>query len=75
VSRWDLAWTEQMDPEDRVPGPARRLGLILVWLGASGGYLGGLALGLGLFNHQGLPGLSLTLMPFLAALLVGCLLL
>ena len=38
VNRWDLAWTEQMDPEDRLPGPSRRLGLILVWLGAGGGY-------------------------------------
>ena len=51
VSRWDLAWTEQMDPEDRLPGPSRRLGLILVWLGAGGGYLTGLALGLGLVSH------------------------
>jgi energy-coupling factor transport system substrate-specific component len=75
VSRWDLAWTEQMDPEDRVPGPARRLGLILVWLGAGGGYLGGLALAFGLLSPPGLPGLSLTLIPFLATLLVGCLLL
>jgi hypothetical protein len=75
VSRWDLAWTEQMEPEDRVPGPARRLGLILVWLGAGGGFLSGLALGLGLVIIPGLPALPLTLIPFLAALLVGCLLL
>jgi len=75
VSRWDLAWTEQMDPEDRLPGPARRLGLALVWLGAGGGYLGGLALGFGLISSPGLPALPLTLIPFLAVLLVGCLLL
>ncbi len=50
VNRWDLAWTEQMDPEDRLPGPSRRLGLILVWLGAGGGYLTGLVLGLGLIS-------------------------
>jgi energy-coupling factor transport system substrate-specific component len=72
VSRWDLAWTEQMDPEDRLPGPARRLGLILVWLGAGGGYLTGLALGLGLISCPWLPALSLTLIPFLAVLLAGC---
>ena len=75
VSRWDLAWTEQMDLEDRLPGPCRRLGLILVWLGAGGGYLTGLALGLGLVTIPGLPALALTLPPFLAVLLVGCLLL
>ena len=72
VNRWDLAWTEQMDPEDRLPGPSRRLGLILVWLGAGGGYLTGLVLGLGLISVPGLPALSLTLIPFLAVLLVGC---
>jgi energy-coupling factor transport system substrate-specific component len=75
VSRWDLSWTEQMDPEDRLPGPARRLGLILVWLGAGGGYLAGLALGVGLIHAPGLPALPITLIPFLAALLAGCLLL
>jgi energy-coupling factor transport system substrate-specific component len=75
VSRWDLAWTEQMDPEDCRPGPARRLGLILAWLGAGGGFLSGLALGLGLVSIPGLPGLTVILLPFLAILLAGCLLL
>ena len=72
VNRWDLAWTEQMDPEDRLPGPSRPLGLVLVWLGAGGGYLTGLALGLGLVTIPGLPPLALTLTPFLAVLLAGC---
>jgi energy-coupling factor transport system substrate-specific component len=75
VSRWDLSWSEQMDPEDRLPGPARRLGLILVWLGAGGGYLAGLALGVGLIHSPALPPLPITLIPFLVALLAGCLLL
>jgi len=74
VSRWDLAWTDQMDPEDRVPGPARRLGLILAWLGAGGGYLIGLALAVGLISIPGLPSLGVILIPFLAVLLVGCVL-
>jgi energy-coupling factor transport system substrate-specific component len=74
VSRWDLYWTEQMDPEDRAAGAAPGLGLALAWLGAGGGFLGGLALALGLVA---VPGLSLTvaLLPFLAVLLLGCLLL
>ena len=75
VSRWDLAWTDQMDPEDRLPGPARRLGLIMAWLGAGGGYLIGLALAIGLISVPGLPTLPIILIPFLAVLLVGCLLL
>ena len=74
VNRWDLAWTEQMDPEDRLPGPARTLGLILAWLGAGGGYLIGLALAVGLISLPGLPSLGVILIPFLVVLLVGCLL-
>ncbi len=75
VNRWDLAWTEQMEPEDRVPGPASRLGLVLVWLGAGGGYLGGLAVSFGLIHLPGLPDLAVLLMPFLAVLAIGCFLL
>jgi energy-coupling factor transport system substrate-specific component len=75
VSRWDLAWTEQMDPEDRLPGPARRLGLILAWLGAGGGYLGGLALSFGLIPAPAQPILPVALLPCLTLLLIGCILL
>jgi energy-coupling factor transport system substrate-specific component len=75
VSRWDLYWTEQMDPEDRPPGAAPALGLPLAWLGAGGGFLGGLAVAWGLIALPGLPSLTVALLPFLAALLLGCLLL
>jgi hypothetical protein len=44
-----------MDPEDRVLGPARRLGLFLAWQGVGGGYLIGLALSVGLISFPGLP--------------------
>ncbi len=75
VGRWDLSWREQMDPEDYCPGPAPRLGLALVWLGAGGGLLTGLALGFGAVTLPGAPSLTLVLAPFLALLLVGCVLL
>jgi energy-coupling factor transport system substrate-specific component len=75
VSRWDLYWRELMDPEDRMPGPAPRLGLALAWLGSAGGFALGLAVGFGLIHHPGLPPLPALLSPFLVLLLVGCLLL
>ena len=75
VSRWDLYWRELMDPEDCPPGPAPRLGLALVWLGAGGGYLLGLALSFGLISGPGLPALVVLLSPFLTLLLAGCFLL
>jgi len=74
VSRWDLAWREQMDPEDRPPGPAPRLGLALAWLGSAAGFLGGLALAFGLLG-PGLPSLTLMLLPCLGLIVLGCLLL
>jgi hypothetical protein len=75
VNRWDLYWQELMDREDRMPGPAPRLGLILVWLGAGGGFCLGLALALGLLTWAGQPSLPLALAPFIAMLLIGCALL
>lgn len=72
VNRWDLYWQELMDPEDRPPGPAPRLGLALVWLGAAGGFLLGLALGFGLLSSPAWPSLPVTLTPFLLLLLAGC---
>ncbi len=75
VSRWDLNWRELMDPEDYLAGPAPRLGLLLAWLGAGGGWLAGLAVGAGLIAIPGLPGLPLLLAPFVALLLLGCVLL
>jgi energy-coupling factor transport system substrate-specific component len=60
VSRWDLSWTEQMDPEDRPAGRAPALGL---------------ALALGLITWPGLPSLTVLLLPCLAVLILGCLLL
>jgi len=75
VSRWDLSWTELMDPEDRAPGPAPRLGLALAWLGAGGGFLLGLAVSLGLVAFPGLPSLAVLLTPLVMMLLISCLLL
>jgi energy-coupling factor transport system substrate-specific component len=75
VLRWDLAWREQMDPEDCPAGVARRLGLTLAWLGAAGGYGVGLAVSFGLVHLPGLPGLPVVLAPFVVLLVIGCVLL
>jgi energy-coupling factor transport system substrate-specific component len=72
VSRWDLYWAELMDEEDRPPGPAPRLGLVLAWLGAAGGYLTGLAVGFGIISFPALPPLAALLALFLVVLIIGC---
>jgi len=75
VSRWDLSWTEIVDPEDRAAGPAPRLGLALAWLGAGGGFLLGLAVSFGLVGISGLPSLAALLAPLVGILIIGCFLL
>jgi len=74
VTRWDLAWAEQMAPEDCSPGPAPRLGLTLAWVGAGGGYVLGLAVSTGLVSWTALPPLAVLLAPCVGLLLLGCLL-
>lgn len=72
VSRWDLSWEEQMAPEDCAPGPAPRLGLILAWTGAAGGYFLGLAVSMNFFPWTALPSLPILLAPFVGLLVLGC---
>ena len=72
VSRWDLYWEELMDPEDCHPGPASKVGLMLAWIGAGGGYLLGLAVATGLITWTFLPPLPLLIAPFVALLILGC---
>jgi len=74
VSRWDLYWEELMDRGDCQPGPAPKVGLILAWMGAGGGYSLGLAVTTGLISWTVLPPLPLLLAPFLALLCLGCVL-
>jgi energy-coupling factor transport system substrate-specific component len=74
VSRWDLYWRELMDSEDYAPGPAPRLGLALVWLGAAGGLLAGLGVAWGMVTLSGWPSLALLLTPSVALLILGCVL-
>jgi hypothetical protein len=47
----------------------------LAWLGAGGGFLLGLAVSLGLVSLPGQPSLAALLAPFVAVILVGCVLL
>jgi energy-coupling factor transport system substrate-specific component len=85
VKRWGLLWTEIMLPEEVPAARAARLGNILVWVGGLGGLIVGLVLGLGLYDQglaaagfaTGAAGLSLglILLPFLALIVIGSLLL
>jgi energy-coupling factor transport system substrate-specific component len=85
VKRWGLLWTEIMLPDEVPAARAARLGNILVWVGGLGGLIAGLVLGLGLYD-QGLAAagfatgaaglaLGLILVPFLALIVIGSLML
>ncbi len=88
VKRWGLLWTEIMLPDEVPAGRGGPLGNILVWVGGIGALVVGLILGLGLYD-QGLAAagfapdaggaggatLGLVLIPFLALIVVGSLML
>jgi len=86
VKRWGLLWTEIM-PADEVSAPRLpRLGNVLLWIGGVGGFVVGLAIGLGVYDQgfaaagfasggaQGI-GIGAGLVPFLILIVVGSLLL
>jgi len=85
VKRWGLLWTEIMLPDEVPAARAARLGNILVWVGGLGGLIVGLVLGLGLYDQgiaaagfaTGAAGLTLglILLPFLALIVVGSMML
>ena len=85
VKRWGLMWTEIMAPDEVPAARAAFLGNVFVWAGGIGGLIVGIVLGLG-FYDQGLAAagfatgaaglaLGLILLPFLALIVVGSLML
>jgi energy-coupling factor transport system substrate-specific component len=81
VAAWHLLWTDIMEPEDISRGPRPGLGLALLWIGAAGGLVLGLALSLGAGGRAfqfgvGAPsaGVALGVIPFLIVYLLGALL-
>ena len=88
VKRWGLLWTEIMRPDEVPAGRGGILGNVLVWVGGIGALVVGLILGLGLYD-QGLAEagfapdaggaggatLGLILIPFLALIVIGSLML
>ena len=85
VKRWGLLWTEIMRPDEVPAGRGGPLGNVLVWVGGIGALVVGLVLGLGLYD-QGLAAagfatgaagltLGLILIPFLALIVIGSLML
>ena len=86
VKRWGLLWTEIMRPDEVPAARGGLLGNLLVWVGGIGALVVGLVLGLGLYD-QGLAAagfesggtggttLGLILIPFLALIVIGSLLL
>jgi energy-coupling factor transport system substrate-specific component len=86
VKRWGLLWTEIMLPDEVPAARGGLLGNLLVWVGGIGALVVGLGLGLGLYD-QGLAAagfasggaggatLGLILLPFLALIVAGSLML
>ena len=79
VKRWGLIWTDIMKPEDVSKGSAKELGSILMIVGSLGGLIVGILVASGLAGQtlygftgqQGQSAVWLSVLPFLALIVVA----
>jgi energy-coupling factor transport system substrate-specific component len=82
AKRWDILWTEIMDPADVSRASHPWLGVLLMWLGGIGALILGVALSTGLYAAlpfhfgSGSTGVGVVagVLPFLILFVLGCLL-
>ena len=74
AKRWDILWTEIMEPEEISRGAHPLLGALLMWAGGGGGLLVGIALSTGLNLGVGGLGVAASVFPCLILFVLGCLL-
>jgi energy-coupling factor transport system substrate-specific component len=74
AKRWDILWTEIMEPGEISRGAHPVLGALLMWAGGGGGLLVGIALSTGLNLGIGGLGVVASVFPCLLLFVLGCLL-
>jgi energy-coupling factor transport system substrate-specific component len=74
AKRWDILWTEIMEPGEISRGAHPVLGALLMWAGGGGGLLLGIALSIGLNLGVGGLGVVASVVPCLLLFVLGCLL-
>jgi energy-coupling factor transport system substrate-specific component len=73
AKRWDILWTEIMEPGEISRGSHPWLGAFLMWVGGGGGLAVGVALSAGLTLGATEIGVVAGVFPFLALFILGCL--
>ena len=74
AKRWDILWTEIMEPGEISRGAHPVLGALLMWAGGGGGLLAGIGLSIGLNLGVGGLGVVASVFPCLLLFVLGCLL-
>jgi energy-coupling factor transport system substrate-specific component len=74
AKRWDILWTEIMEPGEISRGAHPLLGALLMWAGGGGGLLAGIGLSIGLNLGVGGLGVVASVFPCLLLFVLGCLL-
>jgi energy-coupling factor transport system substrate-specific component len=82
AKRWDILWTEIMDPAEISRPPQAWMGVILMWIGGLGALVVGLLISTGLYAAlpfafgTGSTGLGVVagVLPLLVVFVIGCLL-
>lgn len=74
AKRWDILWTEIMEPGEISRGAHPWLGALLMWAGGGGGLLVGIVLSTGMNLGVGGLGVVASVLPCLLLFVLGCLL-
>jgi len=74
AKRWDILWTDVMEPEETSPSAHGWVGASLMWVGGMGALVGGTLLSAGLYAGGTGTGVVAGTAPFLLLFLLGALL-
>ena len=73
AKRWDILWTEILEPGEISRAPRPWVGASLMWIGGIGGLVAGVAISTGLYGTAAASlGVVASVIPFLLLFFLGC---
>ena len=73
AKRWDIPWTEILEPGEISRAPRPWVGAALMWIGGIGGLVAGVAISTGLYGTAAASlGVVASVIPFLLLFFLGC---
>jgi energy-coupling factor transport system substrate-specific component len=73
AKRWDILWTEILEPDEISRAARPWIGATLMWIGGLGGFVVGVSIATGLYSGTTGVGVVAGVFPFLVLFILGCL--